>query len=221
MSAGPGAHSPTPVPGAPSAGARDPGLRAATGVPDDAPLLVYVGRMGPEKGLPLLLEAFERARGARPDLHLWMVGDGPSRAALAARERPGVHWLGPVPHARVAGYLLAADLFVSGSTTEVLPMTFLESLAAGTPVAAVTSDAALDLLAGDLDGMCDPTAEALAAKVLRDVGHPDPAARRALARAAAAAYDLPLRSRALAEAYGRAIERHAAGSRPFLAAARG
>lgn len=219
--AGPVELMPNPVDVAAFAGGRDPGLRAATGVPDDAPLLVYVGRMGPEKGLPLLLEAFERARGARPDLHLWMVGDGPSRAALAARERPGVHWLGPVPHARVAGYLLAADLFVSGSTTEVLPMTFLESLAAGTPVAAVTSDAALDLLAGDLDGMCDPTAEALAAKVLRDVGHPDPASRRALARAAAAAYDLPLRARALAEAYGRAIERHAAGSRPSLAAARG
>lgn len=218
--AGPVELMPNPVDVAAFAGDPDPAMRARHGVPPGAPLLVYVGRMGPEKGLPLLLAAFERAQAQRPDLHLWMVGDGPSRAALASRARPGVHWLGPVPHAQVATHLLAADLFVTGSTTEVLPMTFLESLAAGTPVAAVASDAALDLLAGDLDGMCEPTADALAAKILRDLDEPDPAARRARARAAAAAYDVPLRARALAEAYGRAIERLAAHPRRPAAARR-
>ncbi len=186
----------------------DPGLRERHGVPADAPLLVYVGRMGPEKGLPMLLEAFERARERSPRLHLLMVGDGPLRAALSGRSHPQVRWVGPVPHARVADYLLAADLFVTASTTEVLPMTFLESLAAGTPVVAVASAAARDLLSGDLDGICPPTADDLAAKIVGTLSAPDPQALRARARAAAAEFDVERRARALADVYARVTAQH-------------
>ncbi len=186
----------------------DPGLRERHGVPPDAPLLVYVGRMGPEKGLPLLLEAFERARERSPGLHLLMVGDGPLRAELSARSHPQVRWVGPLPHERVADYLLSADLFVTASTTEVLPMTFLEALAAGTPVVAVASAAARDLLSGDLDGICQATPEALAAKIVGTLSTPDPRALRARARKAAAAYDVGRRALALADVYTRLIARH-------------
>ena len=186
----------------------DPGLRERHGVPADAPLLVYVGRMGPEKGLPLLLEAFQRARERAPGLHLLMVGDGPLRADLSARSLPQVRWVGPVPHARVADYLLSADLFVTASTTEVLPMTFLEALAAGTPVVAVASAAARDLLSDDLDGICEATPDALAAKIVGTLSTPDPRALRARARAAAAAYDVGRRALALADVYARVMARH-------------
>ena len=157
----------------------DPGLRERHGVPADAPLLIYVGRMGPEKGLPMLLEAFERARERVPRLHLLMVGDGPLRTSLSGRSHPQVRWVGPVPHERVADHLLAADLFVTASTTEVLPMTFLEALAAGTPVVAVASAAARDLLSGDLDGICPATAEDLAAKIAATLSARDPRDLRA------------------------------------------
>jgi glycosyltransferase involved in cell wall biosynthesis len=186
----------------------DPGLRERHGVPADAPLLVYVGRMGPEKGLPLLLEAFERARERSPGLHLLMVGDGPLRADLSARSHPQVRWVGPVPHERVADYLLSADLFVTASTTEVLPMTFLEALAAGTPVVAVASAAARDLLSDDLDGICQATPDALAAKIVGTLATPDPGALRARAREAAAAYDVGRRALALADVYARVMARH-------------
>jgi len=185
----------------------DPGLRARHGVPDDAPLLVYVGRMGPEKGLPMLLEAFAVAQAAVPRLHLLMVGEGPLRNLLAARSHPQVRWVGPVPHERVADHLLAADLFVTASTTEVQPMTFLEALAAGTPVVAVESAAARDLLAGDLDGVCRPTAAELGHAVVRAITGPDLKARSRLARAAAADFDVPVRARALVDAYERLTTR--------------
>jgi 1,2-diacylglycerol 3-alpha-glucosyltransferase len=188
--------------------APDPGLRERHGVPADAPLLIYVGRMGPEKGLPMLLEAFEQARERSPGLHLLMVGDGPLRTALSGRSHPQVRWVGPVPHERVADYLLSADLFVTASTTEVLPMTFLEALAAGTPVVAVASAAARDLLSGDLDGICPATPDDLAAKIVRTLSAPDPQALRTRARAAAAEFDVERRALALADVYARAIAEH-------------
>jgi len=186
----------------------DPGLRARHGVPADAPLLVYVGRMGPEKGLPILLEAFARARERTPRLHLLMVGDGPLRSSLSRGGHPQVTWVGPVPHERVADYLLAADLFVTASTSEVLPMTFLESLAAGTPVVAVDSAAARDLLADDPDGPCPATPGDLAARIVRTLATSDRPTLRARARAAAEAYDVEHRARALADVYARITERH-------------
>ena len=191
----------------------DPGLRERHGVPADAPLLIYVGRMGPEKGLPMLLEAFEQARERSPRLHLLMVGDGPLRTALSGRSHPQVCWVGPVPHERVADYLLSADLFVTASTTEVLPMTFLEALAAGTPVVAVASAAARDLLSGDLDGICPATPDDLAAKIVRTLSAPDPRALRTRARAAAAEFDVERRALALADVYARAIAEHRPRSR--------
>jgi len=198
---------PNPVDLAAFQRAPEPTLRADHEVPADAPLLVYVGRMGPEKGLPMLLEAFELARREVPELHLLMVGDGPLRAGLAARDHPHVHWVGAVPHERVADYLLHADLFVTASVTEVQPMTFLEALAAGTPVVAVTSAASQDLLAGDLDGVCPASANDLGDKIVRTITSGDLPERRARARAAAATFDVGQRARDLADLYERLCAR--------------
>ncbi len=199
--------------------APDPALRERHGVPANAPLLVYVGRMGPEKGLPMLLEAFERARASVPNLHLLMVGDGPLRAALSAGRQPQVRWVGPVPHEHVADHLLTADLFVTASTTEVLPMTFLESLAAGTPVVAVTSAAARDLLAGDLDGVSAATAHDLADKIVHTLATSDRSALRRRARDAAAEFAVERRAAALADIYARLTAQHRPGGRRGASAA--
>jgi 1,2-diacylglycerol 3-alpha-glucosyltransferase len=141
-----------------------------------------------------------------------MVGDGPLRTSLSARATPQVRWVGPVEHARVAAYLLAADLFVSASRSEVQPMTFLESLAAGTPVVAVRSAAATDLRrSGGLE-MSEATAEDLARTLVETLRGADPAARRRTARAAVAEFDVAHRAAALVDAYRRARARAPARS---------
>jgi glycosyltransferase involved in cell wall biosynthesis len=206
--AGPLEPMPNPVDLAAYAGAPDPALRARHGVPADAPLLLYVGRMAPEKGLPLLLEAVARARRSEPRLHLLMVGDGPARATLAAGAGPQVGWVGPVEHHEVAAYVRTADLFVSASATEVQPMTFLEALAAGTPVVAIDSAAARELAGPGLT-VGGRDADALAHAVLTALRAPDRTARRTAAREAVRAFDVPVRAAALAEVYARAI-----GARP-------
>lgn len=87
-------------------------------------------------------------------------------------------------------------------------MTFLEALAAGTPVVAVTSAAARDLLAGDLDGVCPATAHDLADKIVRTLATPDRAALRRRARDAAAEFDVEHRALALADLYARLTAHH-------------
>jgi glycosyltransferase involved in cell wall biosynthesis len=179
----------------------DVGLRLRHKIPADAPLLVFVGRMGREKGLALLLEAFADALAQRPTLHLLMVGDGPLLAPLAHAAPAHVHWVGGVPHEQVADYLRAADLFVSASTSEVLPMTFLEALAAGTPVVAVDSAAARDLLGPPINGICAPTRAALSAKLLASLEPATQLAARRTAREAATFYGVERRAQALVDIY--------------------
>jgi 1,2-diacylglycerol 3-alpha-glucosyltransferase len=202
---GPVEMMPNPVDLARYQAAPDPELRARHDVPAGAPLLVYVGRMGREKGLPMLLEAFAEARRAEPTMHLLMVGDGPSRSSLAAQGHPQVRWVGPVEHRQVAAYLLDADAFVSASVTEVQPMTFLEALAAGTPVVAAESAAARDLADSGGLTMSAATAADLSRAIVATLRADDrPSARRA-ARAAVATFDVRHRAAALADAYERAI----------------
>ena len=185
------------------AGAPDPRVRARLQIPDDAPMLLYVGRMAPEKGLPRLLDAVAQARRAEPRLHLVMVGDGPSRTALAARDEPHVRWVGPVEHRDVAAFVRAADRFVSASATEVQPMTFLESLAGGTPVVAVDSAAARELAGpGLVVSGSAPGARSAAVRAARRA--PDPEGRRRAARDAVRPFAVDVRAAALADVYERA-----------------
>lgn len=196
-------------------GAPDPELLARFGVPRGAPLLLYVGRMAPEKGLLRLLDAVAEARRAEPRLHLMMVGDGPSRPALAARDEPHVRWVGPVDHRDVAAFVRAADLFVSASATEVQPMTFLESLAGGTPVVAVDSAAAREL-AGPGLAVCGPEVGSLSAAILATLRAPDPAGRRLAARAAVRDFAVDVRAAALANVYARVVARRPGRGRHLL-----
>jgi glycosyltransferase involved in cell wall biosynthesis len=185
----------------------DPQVRSRLGIPPDVPLLLFVGRMGHEKGLPLLLDAFAGALAVRPELQLVMVGDGPLLASLPRTNRRNVHWVGGVAHAQVADYLLAADLFVSASTSEVLPMTFLEALAAGTPVVAVESAAARDLLGPTLASVCAPNRAALTAMVLAKLEPAALAAARGAAREVATFYAVDRRAEALAAIYQNLLAR--------------
>lgn len=192
---------PNPVDTATATALPDPALRARFGIPAAAPLLLYVGRMGNEKGLPLLLEAFSELRRIRPEAHLLMLGDGPLREPLAAQRPPQVHWAGAVPHAEVPRWLKSADLFVSASTSEVLPMTFLEALSADLPVVAVDSAAARDLLGGELDAISAVDRQALAHKALQHLDASERQQRLPAIRAVAAAHAVERRCEALVALY--------------------
>ena len=109
----------------------DPGPRA---VPAAASATVlYVGRLSPEKGVELLMEAW-RELGDGP-LELVVVGDGPLRERLARRPAARLRLVGQLPAAEVRRQMLAARALVLPSVWyEGQPVAVLEALAAGLPV---------------------------------------------------------------------------------------
>ncbi len=123
--------------------------KQALGVPDSAVLLIYVGRLSPEKNLDVLLDQFAVAHEVAPHLHLLIVGKGPALAELqqqaaALGVSSAVHFAGAVVYADLPNYLAAADLFVTASVTEVHPLTIIEAMAAGLPVVAAAAPGIVD-----------------------------------------------------------------------------
>ena len=114
--------------------------RAALGIDADAELVVYVGRLVPEKGLRELLDAMAALAPQRPKLQLALIGEGPMRAELDARiaadpalrvRLPGSQG----PH-EVARWMAASDLVTLPSYSEGHPNVLVEALACGRPVVA-------------------------------------------------------------------------------------
>ena len=125
----------------------------------------YVGRLNPVKDLGTMLEAFATlATTGSIQTRLYLVGDGPDRAALEARrdalglgER--VTFLGA--RSDVTEVLMAADAFVMSSKSEGLPMALLEAMAAGVPCIATAVGGIPDLF-GDDRGLSVPAQDGLA-----------------------------------------------------------
>lgn len=112
---------------------RDARLRAAWGVAEDAPAVIYVGRLAAEKNLQLAVRAFRAVQGTRPEARLVLVGDGP----LAARLReahPDFVFCGMRTGTDLAAHYASGDLFLFPSLTETFGNVLLEALASGLAV---------------------------------------------------------------------------------------
>lgn len=113
--------------------------RRRLGIADDAQLVLYVGRLVPEKGLRELLDAADALAPTHPALQLALIGDGPMRGELQQRAgvaaRP-VHLPGAQDAGEVAAWMAAADLVTLPSYSEGHPNVLVEALACGRPVVA-------------------------------------------------------------------------------------
>jgi alpha-1,6-mannosyltransferase len=122
---------------------RDDGLamRDELGIPSARRLLLYVGRLSPEKNSRLLFRAFEALNARTPDrFHLVVIGDGPERRNLSALQRrcANVTWLRYCAEPeQLARFYRAADLLVHPGTQETFGLVALESQACGTPVVGI------------------------------------------------------------------------------------
>ncbi len=116
-------------------------LRRELGVPDGRILLLYVGRLAPEKNVRTLFAAFDELTRAEPGrFHLLVAGDGTGRREVERlRERTGaVHWMPYCPDARqLARVYRTADLFVHPGVLETFGLVTLEAQACGTPVVGI------------------------------------------------------------------------------------
>jgi glycosyltransferase involved in cell wall biosynthesis len=120
-------------------------FRDGVGIPDAVPLVGAVGRIDTWKGFDVLLDAFVRAKGRRPDLHLVVAGapvTGKEQLAIdlatRATQLADVHWVGP--RTDTPELFADLDLFVLPSTEpEPYGIVVVEALASGAPV--VVTDA--------------------------------------------------------------------------------
>ena len=116
------------------------------------PHLLAIGRLSPEKGFDLLLQAFSSLRIKFPEADMTILGSGPEMAALK-QMRQELHLEG---HVRFAGFVLhpeayfpGATLFVLPSRSEGLPNALLEAAAAGLPIVATPcTDGVVQLMLG-------------------------------------------------------------------------
>jgi len=167
--------------------------RARLGALPDVPLIGWVGRLSPEKGADVLIDALASLRDLA--LQVAVIGDGAAADMVKARARTlgverAIRWHGTIPDA--AMLFRAFDVFVLSSRTEGTPIALFEAMAASVPIVAtavggvpavVSSDDAL-LVASE-----DPLALATAIRTcLSDPGAAAGRATRATLR--------------LAEAYG-------------------
>jgi alpha-1,6-mannosyltransferase len=115
-------------------------LLALCGAQQEDAVLLYVGRLAPEKNLSLLFELAERMNHASPrPVHLMVVGDGierPRWEQYSATRLPGlVSFLGHVRDRNMLAMLYAnADAFVHPNPNEPFGIAPLEAMASGTPV---------------------------------------------------------------------------------------
>lgn len=173
---------------------RDEALRASWGLAADDLAIIHVGRIAPEKNLDLAIRAFHAIKADQPRARFVIIGDGPSRAPLAARH-PDIVFTGIRRGEDLARHYACGDLFLFPSLTETFGNVTLEALASGVPVIAFDYGAAHEHIHDARAGTCVrrdsedafvAAASAAAAEVACHARRRDPALRDAARNAVAA-----------------------------------
>lgn len=138
-----------------------------------APRLICTRAHEPLYDLPTLLHAFAQVQAAVPEAELTLVGDGSQHAALRSLTEQlrlrHVAFIGRVPNDQIPAYLDRADLLISTSTVDNMPVSLLEGMAAGLLVLATAVGGVPELLADGRAGLLFAPADAdgLAALLLQ------------------------------------------------------
>ncbi len=146
-------------------------------VPTSSTRLLCIGRLSPEKGHLILLEAFVRLLHDHEDIQLVLAGDGPMRDEIEDRIRA----LGIAKSVRITGWISSAEVkeeiaachtLVQPSFIEGLPVVIMEAMAQGRPVISTYIAGIPELVlpgetgwlipAGDVDNLVEALREALA-----------------------------------------------------------
>jgi glycosyltransferase involved in cell wall biosynthesis len=166
-------------------------IRDQFSIPRNAPVVGFVGRLTRDKGLPELIEAFDRILLAEPSTHLLLVGwfdraedalDFELRRRIL--DHPRIHCTGFV--ADTAPFYRGMDLMVLPTWREGFPNAVLEAAATGIPVVTTESTGARDAVVAEVTGLLIPPGypEAIVEAVLKLLR--DPARRFKMGRAARA-----------------------------------
>jgi glycosyltransferase involved in cell wall biosynthesis len=130
---------------------RSQALREQWGVAPDELVVVYVGRIAPEKNLPALTAAFEAISKKDPRAKLVVVGSGPQQAELQ-QQLPNAIFAGQRKGEDLAAHYASGDLFLFPSLTETFGNVTTEAMASGLAVLAFNYAAAAQLIRNEVNG---------------------------------------------------------------------
>ena len=193
-------------------------FRERLGIREEEDVLLYVGRVGREKNLLFLLDAYREIVNAWPKARLVLVGGGPELPTIrSVAEEWGlgdrVILAGPVAPADVKHCYAGADVFVFPSLTETQGLVIVEAKAAGLPAVAVRAFGVTEMIADGADGfLVDLDREVFAKRVLCLLG--DPALRHKMtqnARKNALNFSAERMARELMRCYETLIENKKSG----------
>lgn len=125
---------------------------APEAAPRTVPVLLYVGRVAPEKSIESFLRLTEAETGPARKV---VVGDGPTLPALR-RAFPDVEFRGTLTGPALADAYRAADVFVFPSRTDTFGIVLIEALASGLPIAAHDVPGPRDIVTQPCLGALDP-----------------------------------------------------------------
>jgi glycosyltransferase involved in cell wall biosynthesis len=155
-------------------------VRDKFSIPGDVPVVGFVGRLTRDKGLPELIQAFDRILVAEPAAHLLLVGwfdaaEDALDAELRSRilNHPRIHCTGFVSDS--APYYRAMDVMVLPTWREGFPNAVLEASATGIPVVTTESTGARDAVAPEVTGLLIPSGypEAIYESVIKLLRDPE------------------------------------------------
>lgn len=169
--------------------------QAGAPLPGGTPSMVAVGRLMPQKGFDVLIDALPAVIAAHPLALLTIYGDGPDRAALEAQAerlgvRAAVHFAGHSAH--VLAQVAAADLYISSSRYEGFSNAILEAMALGATVVATDCPGATrEMIADGQTGFLVPVEDStgLSEGILRGLAARDAGIGKAARASVAARYD--------------------------------
>ena len=138
--------------------------RSALGLLQNGKVALYVGGLIRRKGVDVLVEALASQSKLRSELTLYLVGDGPQRAALqdlvSARDLDSnVRFVGSVSKDKMHWWMNAADMLILPSHSEGRPNVVLEALASGTPVIATAVNGTSEVIVDGDDGLLFPAGD--------------------------------------------------------------
>jgi 1,2-diacylglycerol 3-alpha-glucosyltransferase len=155
--------------------------RAEFGFSNQDILLVYAGRIAPEKNLDLLLHSFAGIAQAIPNVYLFIIGRGQQQHEdnledltheLDLKKR--VHFTGLIPYDQLPSYFAMCDMVVNPSVSETFGMSTVEAMGAGLPIMGIQSIGASDIIEDGVTGfLATDNIAAFTAKLTRLCLDPD------------------------------------------------
>jgi len=124
----------------------------------DKKIILYVGRISPEKNIDTALETYEALpNNVKKESHLVIVGDGPLYRTLSEQHQEHITWTGFIQGEELARIYASSDIFLFPSPTETFGNVVLEALASGLPVIGANAGGVQNLVVDGQTGfLCEP-----------------------------------------------------------------